>query len=114
MIRPLWQLLMEDSSDLTCDECFALMQHYAELLAGGEASLLPLVIKRLKGCPNCEAQYGKALSYLLRSQSEASVASQSNVMESDRSGAEEKGHMGDCTTGIVGCRAVKTARIPIE
>jgi hypothetical protein len=32
---PLWQLLLEDPSHLTCDKCFAVMEYYAEVLAMG-------------------------------------------------------------------------------
>jgi len=52
--RPLWQLLLDDPSDLTCDECFAVMEYYAEMLAKGRIDLLPEIMEHLKGCPDCE------------------------------------------------------------
>jgi hypothetical protein len=82
MVRPLWQLLLEDPSDLTCDECFALMVYYADLLATGGVGLLPVVIERLKGCPDCEPQYREVLRCLPGSQSETSTASLSDLTES--------------------------------
>jgi hypothetical protein len=51
MVRELWQLLLEDPSNLTCDECFSVMEYYAELLAEGGTDCLPEVIERLKECP---------------------------------------------------------------
>ena len=82
MVRPLWQLLLEDSSDLTCDECFAVMEYYAELLAKGSTDLLPEVVERLKECPPCEAQHREELRHLIASQSETSTASLSDLTES--------------------------------
>ena len=81
MVRPLWQLLLENPSDLTCDECFAVMEYYAELLAKGSTDLLPEVIEHLKGCPNCEARYREALRHLIASQSETSTASPPDLTE---------------------------------
>jgi hypothetical protein len=68
MVRPLWQLLLEDPSDLTCDECFSVMEYYAELLAKGSTDLLPEVIEHLKGCPSCEVRYREELRHLIVSQ----------------------------------------------
>jgi hypothetical protein len=82
MVRPLWQLLLEDPSDLNCDECFALMAYYAELLAGGGIGLLPTVIERLKGYPDCETQYREVLRYLQGSHSDTSMASLPYLTES--------------------------------
>jgi hypothetical protein len=85
MTRPLWQLLIDGPSDLTCDECFALMGYYADLLARGGVGLLPVVIERLKGCPDCETQYHEEWRSLSESQSETSAASLPNLTESDGS-----------------------------
>ena len=74
MVRPLWQLLLEDPSDLTCDECSAVIECYAEVLAGGGADLHPKVIEHLKRCPSCEFQYREVLRHLAISQSERSGA----------------------------------------
>ena len=89
MAMAIWQLLLEDPSDLTCDECFALMEYYAELLARDGIGLLPEVIERLKRCPDCEPQYRKALRCLRGSQSEGRAASLSDLTRSDRSKQEE-------------------------
>jgi hypothetical protein len=114
MVRPLWQLLLEDPSDLTCEECFAMIEYYAEMLARGKVDLLPSVIEHLKRCPSCKAQYRKALRSLVASQSETSTASSSDLTESHGSEAEEKGHLGDCGTGVVGCRTVETVEYPLN
>ncbi len=74
MVRPLWQLLLEDPSDLTCDECFSVMEYYAELLAKGSTDRLPEVIERLKECLPCEVQHREELRHLIASQSETSTA----------------------------------------
>jgi len=84
MVRPVWQLLLEDPSDLTCDECFAVMEYYAELLAKGSTDLLPEVIEHLKECPPCEVQHREELRHLIVSQSETSTASLSDLTESDQ------------------------------
>lgn len=91
MVRPLWQLLLEDSSDLTCDECFAVMEYYAELLARGSTDLLPEVIEHLKGCPDCELQHRETLRHLVASQSERSAASRSGSTGSN--GTSAKGQL---------------------
>jgi hypothetical protein len=70
VVRPLWQLLLEDPSDLTCDECSAVIECYAEVLAGDSADLLPKVIEHLKRCPSCEFQYRELLRRLATSQSD--------------------------------------------
>jgi hypothetical protein len=59
------------------------MEYYAELLAKGRVDLLPKIMEHLKGCPNCEAEYGEALSCLVASQSE------SHLTESGGSKTEE-------------------------
>jgi hypothetical protein len=79
MVRPVWQLLLEDPSDLTCDECFSVMEYYAELLAKGSTDRLPEVIERLKECPPCEVQNREELRHLIASQSETSTASLSDL-----------------------------------
>ena len=84
MVRPLWQLLLEDPSDMTCDECFSVMDYYSELLANGSADLLPEVIEHLKECPPCEVQYREELRHLITSQPETSTASLSDLTESDQ------------------------------
>jgi predicted polyphosphate/ATP-dependent NAD kinase len=73
MVRPLWQLVLEDPSNLTCDECFALMECYAEVLAGGGTTILPQVLDHLKRCPYCAAQHREALRRLIASPSDGDV-----------------------------------------
>jgi hypothetical protein len=65
MVRPLWQLLLDDLSDLTHDECFALMEYYAELLTRGRVDLLPRIIEHLKRCPRSEVEYREAVRCLI-------------------------------------------------
>jgi|GEM_PF-1967973 len=70
MTRPLWKLVLEDPSSLTCDECFALMEYYAEVLTRGDTSILPKVLDHLKMCPHCASQHREALRRLIASQSD--------------------------------------------
>ena len=84
MPRALWQLLLEDPSVLNCDECFALMEYYAEVLAKGGADLLPEIVKHLEKCPDCRLQHREALSRLLVDQAERSD-------EPDTGGTRSKG-----------------------
>lgn len=65
MTEALWQLLQEEPSTLTCDECFAVMEYYAELLAQGGEALLPEVMKHLDGCPSCQMEHHAALRRLV-------------------------------------------------
>ena len=64
MVRPLWQLLLEDPSNLTCDECFAVLEYYSELLAQGGADLFPKAMEHLQGCPECRSEHQEALRCL--------------------------------------------------
>jgi len=61
---PLWCLLMAEPSDLSCEECFAVLEFYAGLLAKGGPELLPHVVQRLRGCPACPTEYELALEGL--------------------------------------------------
>lgn len=88
MATPLWQLLLEDPPDLTCDEYFAVMDYYAEVLARGGADLLPKVLDHLKRCPHCAFQDREVLRRLAPSQSESSSASLSDLTGSDGSYAK--------------------------
>jgi len=81
MVRSLWQLMAEDPSTLTCDECFALMEYYAELLTEGEVHLSPAVIEHLRGCPNCEVEHREALGRLLARQPETGEKSADTLAE---------------------------------
>jgi hypothetical protein len=66
MAEALWQLLQEEPSDLSCDECFAVMEYYAELLVRGGEALLPEIMKHLEGCPSCRTEHRAALQQLAR------------------------------------------------
>jgi hypothetical protein len=61
-------LMLENTEDieLSCDEVFAIIDHYVELEARGEdtARILPLVRKHLDNCRDCFEEY-EALSQLL-------------------------------------------------
>jgi predicted Zn-ribbon and HTH transcriptional regulator len=61
----LWQLLLEDPSDLTCEECFAIMEFYAEMLATSGTDLLPRVLDHLRRCPGCRSEHREALRSLM-------------------------------------------------
>jgi hypothetical protein len=87
--KPLWQLLSEDPSDLTCDECFAVMEYYADVLATAGSDLLPKVLDHLRSCPSCRDQHREALRRLTESQSETNGASRCELGESDGSDVEE-------------------------
>jgi hypothetical protein len=64
MTEVLWQLLQQEPSDLSCDECFAVMEYYAELLAQGGRDLLPAIMQHLEGCPSCQMEHHAALQRL--------------------------------------------------
>jgi hypothetical protein len=66
MTKPLWQLLLEDPSDLTCDECFAIMEFYTDLLVQVGLDLFPEVLEHLERCPDCEARYRETLHRLMQ------------------------------------------------
>jgi hypothetical protein len=87
--KPLWQLLSEDPSKLTCDECFAVMEYYADVLATAGADLLPKVLDHLRSCPTCRAQHRDALRRLMESQSETNGESQPETREPDGRDEEE-------------------------
>jgi len=70
MTRPLWQLLLEEPSQLSCDECFAVMEYYAEILAQGGAALLPQIMQHLAGCPSCRVEHRAALRRWIESEGE--------------------------------------------
>lgn len=88
----LWQLLLEDPSDLTCDECFAVLEYYAEILARGGADLFPEIIEHLERRPDCEIQYQETLRYLLAEPSERSTALVAEARGSDGSKAKGQQH----------------------
>jgi hypothetical protein len=69
MPRALWQLLLEDPSDLTCEECFAVMEYYAEALTDQGVDLLPKIMEHLERCPDCALQHRQALRRLTHGRS---------------------------------------------
>jgi hypothetical protein len=89
MPRPLWQLLLEDPSNLTCDECFAVVEYYAKVLTRGGVDLLPRIIEHLARCPDCQLQHRETLRCLVADQSERSAAPLADAIASD--GSKVKG-----------------------
>ena len=89
MIRPLWQLLSEDPSHPTCEECFAILEYYAEVLAKGRVHLLPEVLEHLRRCPRCEAEHSLAPRRLMALQSATGGESWSDLAESGGSDVGE-------------------------
>jgi len=74
--RSLWQLLLltRDAGkpvQLTCEECFALLEYDAELLANGAAldDIRPSVNQHLSLCPMCRAKFKEWLEELDGAQS---------------------------------------------
>jgi hypothetical protein len=49
---------VDEGDELGCDDCFELLDHYAELLmtGGDPQEVLPKVEKHLEACPCCEAE----------------------------------------------------------
>lgn len=79
MTRPLWQLLSAEPSNLNCDECFAVMEHLAELLARDGNALLPDIQKYLARCPDCTIEHRMALRQLDATHPEKKTPALSNV-----------------------------------
>lgn len=88
MREALWQLLQKEPSTLTCDECFAVMEYYAELLARGGVDLLPEIMKHLEGCPSCRLEHRAALQRLVSVQEESGDSSERAQVDVD---VERKG-----------------------
>jgi hypothetical protein len=70
-MRPLWQILTSvkgsgNVDKLTCDECFAFMEHMAEeALSGAEENALQTAIRQhLANCPDCHEHHLKRLEEL--------------------------------------------------
>lgn len=69
--RSLWQLLMlirvsKRPTQLTCEECFALMEYYADLLAAGAIfdEIRPSVSHHLALCSECQTKFDDWLEKL--------------------------------------------------
>jgi hypothetical protein len=87
MTRALWQLLQEEPSGLTCDECFAVMECYAELLSRGGGDLLPEIKRHLADCPSCQVAHRRALQRLVeKPQCESLSTSDSEAIEMPEKG----------------------------
>lgn len=79
--RPLWRLLLltkepEKSVKLTCEECFVLLEYYADLLAAGVAlnDIRPSVMHHLSLCSTCQTKFD---GWLKRIDGEAEASAQS-------------------------------------
>jgi hypothetical protein len=63
----LWQVLLrvaaEESEELSCEDCFILLDYLSDLLAGGfpPREVLPLAQNYLKRCPDCQQEFRQAL-----------------------------------------------------
>ncbi len=57
---------MTDETELTCDEVFALLDQFAEMVKRGEdaAGFMPLVQKHLTMCPDCREEYETLLKMM--------------------------------------------------
>jgi hypothetical protein len=70
-MQHLWQVLLQASEpgaeQLSCDECFVLMDYLSDLLASGYSpgTVLPLAEKYLEHCPSCHDDYAHELEELL-------------------------------------------------
>jgi hypothetical protein len=62
----LQSLLGPDEPELTCDECFELLDHYVELeLAGADAdAAVPGMRPHLSGCPACREEHDLLVGFL--------------------------------------------------
>ncbi len=70
MTRPLWEILAvsssKDDTQLTCDECFAVVEYLAdEATAGADPqALLQTARRHLIHCPDCREHRERRLSRL--------------------------------------------------
>jgi hypothetical protein len=62
----LHSLAMTDEKELTCNDVFALLDQFADMVKRGEdaAGFMPLVQKHLKMCPDCREEYETLLRIL--------------------------------------------------
>ncbi len=75
MPRPLWQLLIDfddpaKTRTFSCEECFTLLDYYAERLAAGPQpdSLPAWLQQRLVHCPSCQSQFADWVGKLERTE----------------------------------------------
>ena len=64
MSKKLWQLLLQsaletEEYEITCMECFNLLDQYADLILDGAdpSQILPAVRQHLKNCPTCTHEF---------------------------------------------------------
>lgn len=57
---------MTDGQELSCDEVYALMDQFAELVKNGEdaSRLMPMAHKHLNKCPDCREEYEALLKMM--------------------------------------------------
>jgi hypothetical protein len=69
--RLLARLLGPADRELTCEQCFAELDHYVELeLAGADAdAVVPGMSAHLRGCSACAEDHGSLVSFLAYSDS---------------------------------------------
>lgn len=70
-MRPLWQILISvkerrNVDTLTCDECFAFLEHLVEeaLSGAGENTIQTAIRQHLANCPDCHEHHLKRLEEL--------------------------------------------------
>ncbi len=57
---------MTDEQELSCDDVFALLDQFAEMVKRGEnaAGMMPMVQKHLGMCPDCREEYEALLKMM--------------------------------------------------
>ena len=57
---------MTDEQEISCEEVYALMDQYAEMVKRGEdaSRLMPMVQKHLNMCPDCREEYEALLKMM--------------------------------------------------
>ncbi|HVM70240.1 MAG TPA: hypothetical protein VMT91_00670 [Anaerolineales bacterium] len=62
----LGMLSMTEEQELSCDDVFALLDQFAELIQRGEdaSQLMPMVQKHLNMCPDCREEYETLLQMM--------------------------------------------------
>ena len=66
MPKLLRSISMTDEQELSCDEVYALMDQFAEMVKRGEdaSRLMPMVQKHLNQCPDCREEYEALLKMM--------------------------------------------------
>jgi hypothetical protein len=49
--KPIWELLLAEPSKLTCEECYAVIEYYADMLGDDHDTLFPVIERYLRDCP---------------------------------------------------------------